>query len=175
MKRKKGVSIRRAVEHKDVPLPHDWDGFLSNTGNKSDLSDFLSHQFIDNAPDDVIAVTAGSLLDEEEVLCNKDINVEALQARHEEADTQIILHACHTTSNTGFVWVRDVLLLLIAHSHIIDKVVNLKAGTSKAQQFIPVNDIVSNLDIPPDLALTLLSFHAITGSNTTSYLAGHSK
>lgn len=177
-KRKRGVVIRRVIEHADVPLPHDWDGFLSDPENKQDLSDFLSHQFIENAPNDVTAVAAGGLLyDEESVLCNKNMDVEALKATHEEADTRIILHVCHTMSRTVYVWARDtdILVLLMAHSYTIDKDVFMKAGTTKAQQFIHINEVVDKCNVHADDSSTLLAYHAITGSDTTSYLAGHSK
>ena len=59
--------IRRALAHCDVPLPHDWDGYLSDLNNKMELEDFISYEFIANAPGDVTAVTAGSLLEREDV------------------------------------------------------------------------------------------------------------
>ena len=177
VKRKKGVVIRRVLAHRDVPLPHDWDGYLSDSNNKMELEDFISHEFIASAPDDVIAVTAGGLLEDEDVMCNKDVDVESIKSNHEEADTRMLLHACHTASDTVFVWCRDtdVLVLLIAHSHSINKSIVIKAGTSKTPQFIPIHDIVMKYNIPPHSAMSLLSFHAITGSDTTSYLVGHSK
>ena len=51
----------------------------------------------------------------------------------------------------------------------------MKAGTSKAPQFIPIHDIVMKYDIPPHSAMALFSFHAITDLNATSYLVGDSK
>ena len=59
--------IRRAVGHCDVPLSHDWDVYLSDSNNKMELEDFISYEFIANAPDDVTAVTAGGLLEKEDV------------------------------------------------------------------------------------------------------------
>ena len=51
----------------------------------------------------------------------------------------------------------------------------MKAGTSKAPQFIPIHDIVMKYNITPHSAMALFSFHAITELDATSYLVGHSK
>ena len=86
------------------------------------------------------AVTAGGLVQEDEVLSSKVTNIAPLQENHEEADTCVLLHVCHTGSNTVFICNRDngVLILLIVHSFTIHKDIYMKVGTSKAPQFIPV-------------------------------------
>ncbi len=35
-------------------------------------------------------------------MCNKDADVESVMSNHEEADTRMLLHACHTVSDTVF-------------------------------------------------------------------------
>lgn len=49
----------------------------------------------------------------------------------------------------------------------------MKAGTSKKPKFIPVHTIYERLTTP--VVDALIPFHALTGSDTTSFLAGHSK
>ena len=51
----------------------------------------------------------------------------------------------------------------------------LKAGTAKNRKFIPVHDIVEKLSFQDSLLDNLSAFHAFTGSDVTSYIAGHSK
>ena len=51
----------------------------------------------------------------------------------------------------------------------------MKAGTAKKRKFIPVHDIVEHLQMDPQVLKLLPGFHALTGSDTTSYLAGHTK
>ncbi len=46
------------------------------------------------------------------------------------------------------------------------------AGTSKARKFIPVGTVCNSL--PNGLVGTLLAFRALTGCDTTSYMANHS-
>ena len=47
---KKGKPIHRVIETPDVPLPQDWQGFLSDPRNKADLTNFLSHELLRRAP-----------------------------------------------------------------------------------------------------------------------------
>ena len=104
-KRKKGNPIRRVIENQDVPLPHDWQGFLSDSENKSDLAKLLSHSLIAKAPDNKCVVTSGGLVEATDVFCNwSDLNVNELRSTHEEADTHILLHCKHTGSQSVVVW-----------------------------------------------------------------------
>ena len=113
------------------------------------------------------------------VLCNKpDFNIDELKSNHEEADTRIIHHCCQTECRNIMVWCRDadVSLELLAHQkNSIKKNVVVKAGTSKSPKFIPINEVHDNVFPDPRVALALLAFHSLTGSDTTSFLAGHSK
>ena len=97
----------------------------------------------------------------------------AIGSTHEEADTRLVLHCSHTDWSSVVVWCRDtdVLLMLMEHSTATDKIVYMKAGTSK---FIPANDILRAWGLRDETAWRLLPFHALTGSNTTSFLAYHS-
>ena len=69
-----------------------------------------------------------------------------------------------------------ILLLLIAHFHKIPcSKVWLKCGTSKKRKYVPIHTIVENLQLPPDVLESVVAFHAITGSDCTSYFNMHSK
>ena len=50
----------------------------------------------------------------------------------------------------------------------------MKAGTYKKSKYIPINVIQANALSDEDIKLWL-PFHALTGSNSTSYFSGHSK
>ena len=73
------------------------------------------------------------------------------------------------------MWSRDtdVLVLLLAHMQEIGCNVWLIACTSKKQIYIPVNAIFDRL--PEGSEETLLPFHALTGSDTTSFFCKHTK
>ena len=70
----------------------------------------------------------------------------------------------------------DVFCLLIAH---IDKMrckqLWMKAGTSKKPKYLPIHTIRERLKNSVSKIETILPFHAITGCDTVSFFAGHSK
>lgn len=101
-----------------------------------------------------------------------------MRAKHEEADTRVILHCLHAESQTIVVSARDtdVFVLLVAHFHKFDcSYLWMKAGTSKKQKYVPVHTVCSELSFSQSVSLALLPFHALTGCDTVSFLAGHSK
>ena len=49
----------------------------------------------------------------------------------------------------------------------------MMSGTTKKRRYIPINAVFNNL--PRDSTTTLLPFHALTGCDTTSYIANHTK
>ncbi len=167
--------IRRIFEDRSVPLPKNWANFMASTDNKADLARFLSESLISQAPNDKDVIVAGGFLDEQDVRSSKGSDVDSLRSTHEEADTRLVLHAAHSRFET-VVPSRDtdVILLLVAHfRHIHFDNLWVMAGTSKARKFIPVGTVCNSL--PNDLVGNLLAFHALTGCDTTSYMANHSK
>ncbi len=88
----------------------------------------------------------GDFQDANDVQSSVNIDIEDLNANHEEADTRVILHALHTTADNIVVHARntDILVLLIAHSNRFgcDKVW-LKTGTSTNRKYIPVKDVAN--------------------------------
>ncbi len=125
-----------------------------------------------NDKDDVIV--AGGFLDDQDVRSSKGSDVDSLQSTHEEADIRLVLHAAHSPFETVVVSSRDTdVLLLVAHfRHLHCDNLWVMAGTSKARKFIPVGTVCNSLN---GLAGNLLAFHALTGCDTTSYMANHSK
>ena len=99
-----------------------------------------------------------------------------LKSSHEEADTRMVLHAIHSTCDKIVVYARDtdVFLLLLHHFTKINcKELWLMAGTAKKRKFFPVHKVFQLLE--PEIIQSILAFHASTGCDTTSYIAGHTK
>ncbi|KAG1656012.1 hypothetical protein GQR58_024202 [Nymphon striatum] len=171
--------IGRIIESRDVPVPHKWKNLLALPANKEDLAAFLSNELITNAPAGKTLFVAGGFRDEEEVqTSNPNLDVMTLRARHEEADTRVILHCVHADADTVVVAARDtgILVLLIAHYPKMKcKQLRLKAGTYKKPKYIPVHEVQNVLSFDDQVFETILPFHAITGCDTVSYLFGHSK
>jgi len=171
--------IRRPIENRNVPLPIRWDNFLAHPDNKADLARFLSQQLILCAPNNKIIVVGGGFSEEERVEASvPDVETDMLEAKHEEADTRVIIHCIECKSSHAVVAARDtdILVLLIAHFHRMPCTrLWLKAGTSKKRKYIPVHTIVEQLHFGENVLEILPAFHALTGCDTTSYIGGHSK
>jgi hypothetical protein len=177
-RRSKGARpIRRVVEGRDVPLPKNWQNFLSLADNKADLAHFLSEQLYLQAPADKEILVAGGFKDELMVKSSKDTtDVTPFKSTHEEADTRLVLHAINSQFNTVVVVSRDtdVLLLLVYHFQRMGcEQLWMMSGTSKKRRYIPIGLVFNNL--PSGSVSTLLAFHALTGCDTTSYIADHTK
>ena len=66
-KRQRSKPIRRIIEHADVPIPHEWNSFLSGPKNIT-------------APENKCVVTADGLLKVDDVLCNHaDLDITILK------------------------------------------------------------------------------------------------
>ena len=169
--------IRRIVEGRDVPLPNNWTNFLSLPENKVDLAHFLSEELCAQAPENKEIVVAGGFREQLEVRSSKTrTDLTQLIATHEEADTRLVLHAVHSRYNTVVVSSRDtdVLVLLVSHfSNAQCEHLWVISGTAKSRRYIPIDAVFSKL--PRGSATTLLPFHALTGCDTTSYIANHTK
>ena len=99
---KKGKPIHREIETLDVPLPQDWQGFLSDSRNKADLTNFLSYELLRRAPANKCVFTAGGLHEDMMVLCNMpDLDMLGITSSHEEADTRRVLHCAHMQYEGG--------------------------------------------------------------------------
>ena len=99
--------IQRVIEDGSVPLTHSWPNFLALPDNKSDLARFSSEHIIVNAPPDKVIVAAGGFEDKREVQSSERvIDLSALKATHEEADTRLILHCVNSSLDSIVVSAR---------------------------------------------------------------------
>ena len=167
--------IRRLVEGRDVPLPKNWSNVLSLADNKAYLAHFLSEELCPQAPVDKSIVVAAGFRDELEVKSSTvTTDLGPLKSTHEEADTR--LHTVHSMFHTVVVSSRDtaVLLLLVSHFQRMQcQHLWMKSGTLKKRRYIPIDAVFNKL--PRGSTSSLLAFHALTGCDTTSYIANHTK
>ena len=105
------------------------------------------------------------------------VDTSVFEADQEEAKTRLMLH-CMRANNHETVVVStrdtDALLLLVAHSSSIPSPnVWIMVGTAARCKFFNIKAISEK---PPAGSFNaLLPFHALTGSDTTSYITYHSK
>ena len=150
---------------------------LSLADNKADLAHFLSEELCSQAHVDKEIVVAGGFRDELEVKSSTGAtDLGPLKSTHEEGDTKLVLHAVHSQCLMVVVFSRDtdVLLLLVSHFQRMQcQHLWMKSGTSKKRRYIPINAVFNKL--PSGSASSLLAVHALTGCDTTSYIANHTK
>ena len=72
------------------------------------------------------------------------------------------------------VFEHAVLILLVSHFQRMQcQHLWMKSGTSKKRRYIPIDAVLNKL--PNGSASSLLAFHALTGCDTTSYIANRTK
>ncbi|KAG1683971.1 hypothetical protein GQR58_009569 [Nymphon striatum] len=138
-------------------------------------SPFLTGELIKAAPAGKTMIGAGSGNDRR---TDPEIEISMLRSDHEEADTRVVLHCVHASSQHIVVSARDtdITIILLAHFDSMHcEKLWLKAGTSKKPKYIPIHEIRNTLSFEEPVLDALLAFHAITGCDTMSYLMGHSK
>ena len=181
---KESTRIRRTQNQKpiiksdingSVKIPTNWSGYMASPENKSEYSDFLSNQLTLRTYKKEI-VTSGGFKDELKVWSSMIIDHSQLSSNQEEADTRLILHAIACEKKCIVVSSRDtdVLVLLVSHFHRINcNELWMSTGTQKNPRYIPVHDLAKSMS--QSLLDALIPFHTITGCDTTSFIAQHSK
>ena len=152
---------------------------MAHPENKTDLSNFLSLQMMLKSFNNKTIVLSGGFNDEEKVESSSlEVDTDSLKACHEGADRRIILHCMNNQASSIVIASRDtdVLVLLLAHFHEMPATrVWQKAGTATMRKYIPIHTIADRLAFNNSTMKDITAFHAITGSDTTSYLFRHGK
>lgn len=123
-------------------------------------------------------VISGGFTDPKAIVTSaSDHDVSCLSSTQEETDTRVVLHA-KEASLSGYEQIitvarhTDILLLLLAFQEEISAAeIWMKSGTSQKPKFVAVHQI----NIPVQIRKSILQFHALTGSDTTSQFANIGK
>ena len=92
-RKKRRFGARRRVTDKGK-LPQNWQSFLRDNTNKTELFNFLATKIVELCTTNTVFVTQ-----EENVLCNRPADQEGLsKCNHEEADTRLFVHARHAAA-----------------------------------------------------------------------------
>ena len=102
----------------------------------------------------------------------------SLQSDHEEADTRLLLHAKYASQEHNGIIVQspdtDVAVLCATHYNALGcRELWFRTGIKDRIRYIPVHSLVSELG--PLLCKALPGFHALTGCDSNSSLAGIGK
>ena len=168
------------MDGRHIPLPSVWGQFIALDENKADLAKFLSHSIVTygkTLSERYELITGGGFADETDVSSSKREDVR-LRGNHEEADTRLILHSCEAISR-GYKRLlvisqdTDVLLLLTHFTGAENVEVWMISGTARNQKCYPIHLVSGKL--ATTVRDNLLSFHALTGCDTTSSFSGYGK
>ena len=122
-------------------------------------------------------VTGGGLSDATDARSTRRDNV-VPRGNHEEADTRLIIHVCEEVEE-GYERVlvisrdTDVLLILVHVMPTKPVEVWMISGTAKNRKCYPVHEASQRLT--ESVKTNLLSFHALTGCDTTSAFHSYGK
>ena len=161
----------------DTPIPkRDWQRYLKNAENKSELFSFCNQILVETQVDNIQIVTTLKV----DVISNKAFDTSLLSPyNHHEADTHIILHLAHTSKDGHKeAYVRtvnsDIVVLAIA---FFDKLNFSKLwigfGCGKYYRDIPIHELYAALG--PERSHAHPFFHALSGCDTTSHILGYGK
>jgi hypothetical protein len=174
---KRGTGVRVHVGPQ-VPIPSNWQEFLRDDQNKSELFKFLSECTVClTLPESkcILATSGQSVL-----FSGSHLEFESLQpCSHEEADTRLVLHAANA-AKAGYknIAIRtvdtDVLVIAISVWQEIEcDELWLAFGTGKYFRYIAVHELANSLG--PEKSKALPAFHSLTGCDTTSSFCGKGK
>ena len=171
----RGSGVRRRV-CKNSAIPANWKSFLRSEDNKTELFHFLAESIstVQLPGVQVISTYDG------DVISSVPVDKDGLApCNHEEADTRILLHVKHAISK-GYnkIMIRtvdtDVVVLAVAHVRMLDvQELWVSFGVGKHHRYLPAHSMASSLTA--EQCHALLFFHAFTGCDTVSYLAGRGK
>ena len=170
--------IRHIVDSRNIRLPTNWNHFINLVENRQNLIHFLTKELlnkVEQLPGHKEFVVAGGSETSDLVVSSVRASVEHLHGTQEQADTKIILHAVDASEKNYHrivVYSKNTNdLLLIYHQTAPE--VWMNAGTMKKPRCIAVHAISNSMS--PQLIRYLLSYHAITGSDSTSQFSEYGK
>ena len=181
---KTATCIKRGEGHRyhvtsQTLIPRNWNLFLRNSENKTQLFKFLAENIIRK-----VALEEGKQLycsHEDIIITNPDnLDVSAISpCTHEEADTRIFVHlkdAVRKGCSNIAIRATDTDIIILA-SALFEDIAAQKLwvhfGTNKHLRIIPIHDIFERLCSQRYKAL--LFFHALTGADSTAGFVGFSK
>lgn len=174
---KRGQGIRRRVTETSK-TPGNWQSFLRDTSNKTELFHFLAEKMCEAETTSTVIVTKG-----EDAISNTRKSLDAVSpCCHEEADCRIFVHARDATtdgSKSIIIKANDTDVLVIAISVLpslqelgLEKMW-IAFGQGAKMRWIPVYEVVSAIGL--EKAGGIPYFHAFTGCDVVSAFRGKAK
>ena len=150
------AALEEQLTRPAMPVPKQWTKYIQNSKNKINLCDFLTSSFCklgqERLPQGKRLIIGRGFVDgEKAVSITRSSPIEAvkdLKSNHEEADTQMILHAAFAVQHSPAAIIviqspdTDVLILCIAHfTNIGCEELWFCTSVRDRQHYIPVHTI----------------------------------
>ena len=180
-RQKRGSSPTFLLSGPKTKTPRDWNGFMSNDDNKTQLiqllldewqKDTYANKLVGRKLFFVCGEQCFCLSSEDGESVTKELQAD-LCSSQEEADTRIILHCLHisrTCSQSSEIVVRspdtDVLVLLLRFAQDIEQSVLFDTGAADKRRLLSVKQMIESKG--PQFCRILPSLHSFTGCDTTS-------
>ena len=157
--RRRGVSGRRTHE-KSMPRGKDWDLFLNNSENKTELIQFLVNYFKTDSVRIKLTIPL-TVTEEENTWLITQMSIEKLEScNHHEADTRLVLHASQSKYPVIIRATDTDVLILLSYAYSVCK--PSKDWLMKIDhRYVSVNKLTNHFGV--EVCKNLPAYHSITG------------
>jgi len=178
---RRGSSTSFVIGGPRTKTPQDWKSFLQNSGNKTQLTQFLlsewnTSQYAKHLKDRKLLFVnmqtcyCLSSNDGVNVTC---VEVPELYSTHDEADTRLVLHCLYADRSCKEPHTivisspdTDVFVLLLYYCREVTNLLLFQTGSGNKRRLIDVKEVLAA--VGNDLAEGLPGIHAFTGCDSTS-------
>lgn len=179
-----GHEIKILSNNTHLPQGQDFQQYLKNPQNKSHLTLYLGKSLASLAK---VKLRAGQTLvlsygNNKQRVCHivrngVDTELPQLASHQDEADGVLLLHASHAANIASRIVIcspdTDVAVLCVHFCSEIGVDLWFKTGSKGMERYIHINPLVQKLG--DDLTQTILPFHTLTGTDSTSFLSGRGR
>jgi hypothetical protein len=167
-----GRRIHITSSEKRMPKGKDWDSFLRNSENKTELIRFLVSYYKTDAVRSKLNIPL-TVTEEEKTWLITRVKIEQLEScNHHEADTRLILQASKSNDPVVVLATDTDVLILLSYAYSIRK--PLHEWLMKIDhRYIDVKVITYHFG--DEICEFLPAYHSITGCDTTSFPFGIGK
>ena len=172
---RRGSGTRISVRE-TTPIWGQWQQFLRDDDNKTELFGLLADKLVSHCPPNRMILATSF----DRTLCNADIDLTRVSpCNHEEADTRIFVHVKHAAdSGHRKIVVKtvdtDVVVLAISLFQSLQiEELWVEFGVGKQLRWLPIHEYVTNLG--ESVCKGLRFWFAFTGCDTVSSFAGRGK
>jgi len=157
-----------------------WRWLLCCGASKTKLIQFIVEQWQEphrrqKLGEKTMYVTSGETCTK--ITCDEAVEVVELKTSQEEADTRILLHAKHASSDVSSIVIiaedTDILIVSWNAKESISCNIFIKCGTKNRTRFIDVSKVATSLG--KQVCNSLIGMHAFTGCDTVSAFSGRGK